>query len=179
MSNIAVTGRYTKALLAAADERGALDRVEGDARALMELIAGSEELGAFLDDPLVHPGTKQDLFGSLFADKVDGVTLSFLRLLCDKRRERSLPDILAHFLEALDERRGVVTARVKAASEMSSDQQDRLAQRLSEHSGKQVRLEVDVDRGLRAGFVARLGDVVFDGSLDAQLGRLRRTLMAG
>ena len=179
MSNIAVTNRYAQALLAAAEERDALDRVAEDGRGLLELIRGSEELGSFLDDPLVHPDTKQSVLRTLLDGKVAEVTLSFLVVLCEKRRERSLVDILDHFLEILDERRGVVTARVRSSTEMTQEQQRRLAESLSGQSGKQVRVAVEVDVELKAGFVARLGDTVFDGSLDAQLGRLRRTLVAG
>jgi len=179
LSNIAVTNRYARALLAAAEEREVLDRVADDGRGLQALVRGSGDFRSFLTDPLIHPGKKESVLRSIFEGKLHEVTLNFLRLLCEKRRERSLADILDHFLEVLDERRGVVTARVRSSSQMTQQQQDRLADRLSGHSGKQVRLEVEVDEDLKAGFVARLGDTVFDGSLAAQLDRLRRTLVAG
>jgi F-type H+-transporting ATPase subunit delta len=179
LSNIAVTNRYAKALLDAAEVRDALDRVADDGRGLQALIRGSEELRGYLADPLIHPAKKASVLQSIFQGKVHEVTLSFLRVLCEKRRERSLADILGRFLEVLDERRGMVTARVRSSSGLSEEQQQRLAERLSGHSGKQVRLEVEVDEGLKAGFVARLGDTVYDGSLEAQLARLRRTLVAG
>ena len=179
MSNIAVTNRYAKGLLGAAEERGVLDRVADDGRGLLGLVRDTEALRIFLADPLIHPDKKESVFRLICEGKVHELTMNFLRVLCEKRRERSLADILNHFLEVLDERRGVVTARVRSSREMTQQQQERLADRLSGHSGKQVRLEVEVDEGLKAGFVARLGDTVYDGSLTAQLNRLRRTLVAG
>ena len=74
----------------------------------------------------------------------------------------------------LDDRRGLTTAYVRTARELSQDQRARLAQRLSAWSGKQVRLDVEVDAGLKAGFVTRMGDHVFDATLEAQLNRMRQ-----
>ena len=56
-------------------------------------------------------------------------------------------------------------------------QQQRLARRLSAYSGKQVQVRWEIDSALKAGFVARLGDQVFDGTLNAQLMRLHRQLL--
>jgi F-type H+-transporting ATPase subunit delta len=163
----------------AAEERGVLDGVQEDAQALHRLIRESEDLQGFLADPLIHPEQKQAAFRALFSGKVTDLTLSFLLLLGEKRRERLLESILEGFLDLLDERRGIATAQVRSASVLTSEQEERLAQRLSAFSGKQVRLEVEVDDGLRAGFVARMGDQVFDGTVEAQLNRLRRRLAAG
>ena len=61
----------------------------------------------------------------------------------------------------------------------SSEQEKQLSDKLSVYSGKQVRLETTIDAGLKAGFIARLGDQVFDGTLAMQLNRLRQQLVAG
>ncbi len=179
MKGTGVTARYATALMEAAEERGVLDGVQEDAQALHGLIRESEDLQGFLADPLSHPEQKQAAFRALFSGKVTDLTLSFLLLLGEKRRERLLESILEGFLDLLDERRGIATAQVRSASVLTSEQEERLAQRLSAFSGKQVRLEVEVDDGLRAGFVARMGDQVFDGTVEAQLNRLRRRLAAG
>lgn len=179
MSRIGVSTRYTQALVSAAEERGELDPVRQDVQGLLELVRESEELRAFVADPLVHSEQKSSVFRALLSGKVHDLTLDFLVLLCEKRRERILEGILEDFLEFMDERQGVATARVRSACVLTDEQQERLAKRLSEHSGKQVRLEVEVDEGLRAGVVARLGDTVYDGTLDAQLNRLRHRLVAG
>ena len=178
MNETAVSPRYIRALMEAAEERGTLDRVPEDVQGLLSLLQESEELQGFLNDPLIHPDQKQGAFRTLFSSRVDGLTLNFLLLLCEKRRERVLADILQGFLNLLDERRGIATAHVRSAAALTAEQQDRLAGRLSAYSGKQVQLRWEIDRALKAGFVARLGDQVFDGTLDAQLKRLHRQLLA-
>ena len=179
MNETPVSLRYANALIGAAEEKEVLDRVHDDIRGILELIQHSQDLRNFLGDPLIHPAQKEAAFRSLFSGKVDDLTLGFLVLLCEKRRERTLEGIGRGFLALLDERRGVITAKVRSAQTLSEEQQARLSERLSAYSGKEIRLDIEVDESLKAGFVARLGDQVFDGSLDSQLSRLRRGLAAG
>ena len=47
---------------------------------------------------------------------------------------------------------------------------------LSERTGFEVRLEVDVDPSLIGGAIAKVGDLVFDGSIRAQLDQLLANL---
>lgn len=179
MNETPVATRYARALIQAADERDALDRVREDLEGLLELIRESEDLRSFLSDPLIYPEQKRAAVQKLFSGRIGDLTLNFLLLLCDKRRERGLDGIIRAFLTLLDERRGLITAYVRSARELSQNQRARLAQKLSAWSGKQVRLDIEVDEGLKAGFVTRMGDHVFDASLEAQLNRMRQRLVAG
>lgn len=179
MGQSAVSVRYTEALIEAAEERGVLDQVTGDVRALVDLFEDSDELSAFIADPMMRSERKRAVLNSLLSGKVQVVTLNFLLLLCDNHRERLLESMLADFLAALEERQGIVTAQVTVAEALSTDQEKQLVDKLSAYSGKQVRLETTIDERLRAGFIARLGDQVFDGTLATQLNQLRQRLAAG
>lgn len=174
-----VVERYTGALADAAEERGALGPVADDMEGLAELLSSSSELRGFVEDPFILPAQKQAVFRDLLNGKVHEITLNFLVLLCEKRRERPLGDILSAFATLMDERRGVVTASVSSALELTDTQRVQLTERLAKFSGKEVRLETEVDPSLKAGFVARLGDQVFDGTVESMLNRLHRELRTG
>lgn len=174
-----VVERYTGALADAAEERGALEQVAADAEGLAELLASSEELKSFVEDPFALPTQKQAVLRQLLEGKVHEVTMNFLGLLCAKRRERSLEEILAAFATLMDEKRGIVTATVSSAQSLTDSQRDKLTDRLAKFSGKQVRLEMEVDPSLKAGFIARLGDQVFDGTVESMLNRLHQELKSG
>lgn len=174
-----VVERYTGALAGAAEDRGALDQIAEDAEGLAELLGSSEELRGFVDDPFVLPAQKQAVFKGLLDGKVHEVTLNFLLLLCEKRRERSLEQILTAFANLMNEKRGIVTASVSSAQALTDSQRDQLTERLEKFSGKQVRLETEIDPSLKAGFIARLGDQVFDGTVESMLNRLHRELRTG
>ena len=66
-------------------------------------------------------------------------------------------------------------ARVRTAVPLDGRGASALAGRLGRVvGGKQVVLEEVVDRELLGGFVAEVGSLLVDGSLDGQLARLRR-----
>ena len=73
-------------------------------------------------------------------------------------------------------RAGITKATVVSAAPLHEAARDRLASALSRRTGKQVELEVTVDPELLGGVVAKVGDLVFDGSLRTQLGQLRANL---
>ena len=71
-------------------------------------------------------------------------------------------------------------ARVRTAVALGDEGRAALARGLGRAvDGKQVVLEEVTDRGLLGGFVAELGSLLVDGSLDGQLARVRDRLARG
>ena len=173
--------RYARALLLASeqDATGTLDDLAAEIAALSGLLAASSELVDVLDDPTIDVVRKHEVLASLFREMLSPIMWRFVELLVEKRREALLPDILAGAQALVDERRGRVTAEVRSAEPLSEYQRIRLSARLAEISGKEVTLSVEEDPSMVAGFVAQIGDTVYDASLGAQLAqlhsRLRRT----
>ena len=116
MSQSTVSVRYIEALIDAAKERQVLDRVADDVQALLELFRTSQELSTFVADPMMRSERKRTVLNSLLAGKIQEITLNFVLLLCDKHREYIIEELLADFLSALEERRGIQTAYVTVAS---------------------------------------------------------------
>jgi F-type H+-transporting ATPase subunit delta len=65
---------------------------------------------------------------------------------------------------------------VRAASPLSDAQRGRLERALARRVGGEVELRIEVDASLIGGLVAKVGDVVYDGSLLTQLHSLRSNL---
>lgn len=179
MSTSGVSQRYIEALASAAEERGALDAVQADIEGLDELLASSEDLQGYVEDVFILPEHKEETFRRLFEGKVNELTLNFLVLLCHKRRAQFLAEILTGFLAHMNERRGIATAEVTSATELSAAQLDGLRDKLSSYSGKDVQVVASVDENLKAGFIAKLGDQVFDGTLESIIDRLHTSLRSG
>jgi F-type H+-transporting ATPase subunit delta len=68
---------------------------------------------------------------------------------------------------------------VVAAGPLSDEQRERLRRALAARAGREVELEVRVDPALIGGAIARVGGLVFDGSLRTQLAQLRDNLTRG
>ena len=102
--------------------------------------------------------------------------MNFLQLMGSRGRTAIIAVALQAFLELVAEREGVVGAEVRTAVELSPEQRQTLQDRLERYTGRRVRLETQVDASVRGGVIARVGDTVFDGSINTHLDRLRQRL---
>jgi F-type H+-transporting ATPase subunit delta len=71
------------------------------------------------------------------------------------------------------EAEGQVVADVRSAIELDSATRDRLSAKLSDITGKAVKLNVVVDPSVVGGLVAQVEDTLFDGSVRSRLLELR------
>ena len=101
---------------------------------------------------------------------------NFLGLLIERNRLDLLNEISATYEKFLDEKQGVIRARVTSALELDSRQRDEVAARLQAVTGKKVRMEVFVDPTLIGGLVAQVGSTIYDGSIRQQLQAFRNNL---
>ena len=171
-----VVRRYAVTLLEAADETGATAAVQSDVEQLLETVRQSGELAEFLANPLTASQVQANVLRELFSGKVEVLTLNFLRLMAIRGRASIIGAALESFLDQVAEREGIISAEVRSAVALSEEQCQRLRERLERRSGRTVRLNVQVDASLRGGAVVRVGDTVFDGSVNTYLERLQARL---
>jgi len=172
---------YAKALFALAQERGQADVVARDLDVMADLVGGEPELRAFLSRPWITAAIKRNAAAEAAARLgVVPLTRDFLALAAAHGRAERLPGIAAAYRELVDAAAGRVRARVRTATPLADGEREALAGRLSRVlGGKQVMLEDAVDQALLGGFVAEIGSLRVDGSLDGQLARLRERLVRG
>ena len=171
-----VVRRYAVTLLEAADETGATTAVQRDVERLLETVRQSGELAEFLANPLADSQAQANVLRELFSGKVEVLTLNFLRLMAVRGRAPIIGAALESFLDQVAEREGIISAEVRSAVALSEEQFQRLQERLEQRSGRRVRLDVQVDASLRGGAIVRVGDTVFDGSVNTYLERLQARL---
>ena len=171
-----VVRRYAITLLETADETGATTAVQRDVERLLDTVRQSNELVEFLSNPLADSQAQANVLRELFSGKLEVLTLNFLRLMAVRGRASIVGAALGNFLDQVAEREGIIGAEVRSAVALSAEQCQRLQARLEHHSGRKVRLDVQVDTSLRGGAVVRVGDTVFDGSVNTYLERLQARL---
>jgi F-type H+-transporting ATPase subunit delta len=157
-----------------AEELHILKNVSDDLTVIQRIIKESREFQLFLKSPVIKKEKKQEVFNATFGPSVQTLTLRFLSLLIDKEREGVLPSVIESFFRLQDEVLGIVHVSVKTAAELSEQQKARLTQRFEEYSKKEVFIDLSLDKQLIGGFIARIGDTVFDGSVKQQLKLLRK-----
>lgn len=174
----AVAKSYAKALFELASERGQAEAMATEVASLAETVQGAPELVAFLSRPWVAADVKRNTAGDIAARSgVSPLARDFVQLVVAHGRIDHLSAIAEAYRDRVDEAAGRVRARVRSAVALTAADRQMLAARLGrELGGKQVVLEETVDTSLLGGFVAQVGSLVLDGSLDGQLARLRGRL---
>jgi F-type H+-transporting ATPase subunit delta len=102
---------------------------------------------------------------------------NFISILADRNRLPILEEIITEYRRLMDKRLGIVRARVTSAHALDSTQQQELASKLKQITGKQVRMEVATDPALIGGVVAQVGSTIYDGSVRQQLEAFKSRLL--
>jgi len=170
--------RYAGALLGLASELKKVDRVAADMRLIHDSISASHELGGFFRTPIIDRFKKKDIITSLFKEKVDELTFRFALLLIDKGREALIDAIAIEFGNLLDNQLGIANALLKAPSPFDKDNELKVQSKLEDLTSKKIRITFSLDKDLVGGFLAQVGDTVYDGSIRRQLELLRRQLQS-
>ena len=177
MSNQASANRYAKALLDVAIKEADPAKVEQDLAAFAELFAKHEELRRSLANPVVPVQAKRAVIDELTARlQPSPPSAKLMRLLADRDRLELLPDLLNAYRERLLDHQNVVRADVVSAIPLPPERAAALQQKIAAATGRTVNLTARVDPSILGGVVARVGTVVYDGSLATQLARMRERL---
>ena len=176
----AISERYARALFALGRETGDPTALLTEIEELAEAATVIPELSRVLFTPLFPRAQRRGVAAELVArlEHSDEVR-SLAMLLIDQNRMGLLPNIGNALRELVEQAAGRVKATVVSAHPLENRQLEQLRQALSRRLSAVVTIETEVDPGLIGGVVARVGDLLFDGSLRTQLGSLRGSLRKG
>jgi F-type H+-transporting ATPase subunit delta len=165
MLNKSVARRYAEAFFSIAREAKQVDEFELELDKVMEIIEGTENLKDYLAHLLIPAKAKKEVIGKIFAGNISQVTLNFLMMIIDKRREAYIPVIVEEYKELADEARNIMKAQLISAQEVSADEMKVLAEKLSVSTGKTVQLQQTVDPALIGGIKIRMQDQIIDATV--------------
>jgi F-type H+-transporting ATPase subunit delta len=175
--NDRVTG-YAGAILHLAEAEGELERVESDFLAIGQALEKSADLSTTLTDPRLPAEKKRAVIDDLIGGRASNLTVGLVQFIVGQGRSSELPEIARFFVEQAVESRARAVAEVRSAVPLDDETIERLAVALGKATGKSVEVKVIVDESVIGGIVARVGDVVIDGSLAHSIEELRQTVLS-
>ena len=172
-----IAARYAGALFDIADERHALDQVAADLEKLKAILADNSDLSAALRNPTYDSQQQgRAIVEVAKAAGVSPVVLNLLGVLAKNRRLFALGAIADAFLAELARRRGQMTVDVTSAQPLTSEQSDRLIEKLNQTLAAKVRINAKVDPALLGGLVVKIGSKLVDSSIRTKLIGLERIM---
>lgn len=180
MPTTAAARRYARALFQIAREDHRVGEVLGELDALATMLDENESLRDALLTPLHPVEERKAVMKSVSQGSgVSASVTNFYSYLIDQRRLVDFYGIREEYQRLADEDAGLMTAVVTTASPLDDRRKDRLRRALSERTGQEVQLDIQIDPTLIGGAIAKVGGMVFDGSLRTQLSKLRANLTKG
>jgi F-type H+-transporting ATPase subunit delta len=177
MSARASATRYARALFDVALQESIAERAEQDLSAFAGLLDQHPPLRSALTHPAIPAKKKRGLMQELTSRL--GLTVpvtKLLLMLAERDRVALVPEVLDVYRERLLDHQQVIRAEVTTADALSAERALELRDRLTRATGRHVTLTTKVDPAILGGLVTRIGSIVYDGSLAAQLAKMRERL---
>jgi F-type H+-transporting ATPase subunit delta len=168
---------YAKALLEAAQEKGAVDEV---AAALADLVAYMDrdpDFELFLTADSVDDDPRRASLEKLFRGRMSDLLLNLLQVLNNRGRTGLVRAIARRVQLRMEARRHEQEVTVRTAVPLADELREQIRRTVGEYIGRQPILIEQVDPGLIGGLVLQIGDERVDASVAARLRIMLKRLM--
>lgn len=179
MTEQRVSSRYANAILDVAIKEGIEELVFNDFVLIGKSLEQSKELSNLTHSPVIAHWQKKNVFKDIFEGKVNQLTLNFLVLLIEKRREGLLLSIAQKYYDFYNTLKNNIEAEVSSAVALDDDMREKIKQKITASTGKNVLLNFVINKSLIGGVSIKINDSVFDASVKSSLEMLKKQLAYG
>ena len=171
-----VSKRYAKALFGLGQEDGNFGQYGRELFEFAEFFQDNEDFRKVASNPIFALEDRKKIL-EIVLDKSNfsGLMKSFLNLLLDKNRIEAIEAIADHYSGLTDAVSGVARAEIITAMPLKNEVLGGIEKSLEGLTSKKIKAEIREDKDLIGGIVVRIGDLVLDGSVRAQLEGLKES----
>ena len=177
MISLPIAKRYAKAFLEVGLKDGNYETLGQDLNKMADLLKESKELRVALWSP-AFPKPIRKAIGRKIGERLGlaTTTLKFIELLIQKKRIDLFFEITKVYRNLGDEVAGRTRTTLVIPLELRSDLVQEIKKEIESLTGKEIILSLEKDPSLIGGFLTKIGNVVYDGSLKAQMAKLQEDL---
>jgi F-type H+-transporting ATPase subunit delta len=173
-----VASRYAKSLLDLSLEKKQLDETRKDMKVIATVCEQNRDLVTLLNSPVVKTDKKIEILNAVFGKSISKLSISFLTLLANKRREGFIPQIATSFDELYKKKMNITTAVIKTAIGLDDKLKKRVLEIVKQSAGNsEIELIEKVDPSIIGGFVLSISDRQLDESVKHKLASLKKNLL--
>ena len=171
-----VSKRYAKALFSLGQEDGNFEQYGQELSDFEAFFQDNADFRQVIVNPVFALEDRRKVL-QIVLDKSNfsGVVKNFLNLLLDKDRIGAIEAITGYYARLTDEVSGIARAEIVTARPLKEEALGRIEKSLEGLTSKKIKPEVREDKDLIGGIVVKIGDLVLDGSVKAQLEGLKES----
>ena len=180
MSNSRISKRYAGALFSLGEEDGSFAAYGRELEEFKDFFLKNADFGNAITNPIYKLEERKNVLKFVLGkSNFSNLVKNFLNLLLDKNRMDSIEAIADKYAMLTDEASNIAHAEVITARPLKDDTLQKVVNSLKEMTSKDIKAEVKEDPELIGGIVVKIGDLVLDGSVKAQLEGLKESFRRG
>ena len=172
---------YAQALYDLAKDEGLGKTILEELAVLKKVFVDTPQYSKLLSTPDIPKQERCGVLDEAFRGKVHPYVLNFVKILTEKGYIRSFPDCCEAYRSFYNEDNGILVVKAVSAVPLSDTQVQKLTEKLSATTGKQIDLQCSVDAaslgGLRLNYDGKQVDGTVKNKLDAIGKLLKNTVL--
>ncbi|WP_099159402.1 F0F1 ATP synthase subunit delta [Virgibacillus ndiopensis] len=172
-----VAKRYAEALFQLGNEKATLETIVEELRVVKDVFQDNQKLYTVLEHPRVNNEKKKQFLQEVFQGLSNDI-INTLKILVERHRIESLPSIIDHLIQMVNDANGTADALVYSVRELSDAEKAELESTFAKRFNKTaIKLENVVDPSIIGGVKIRMGNTIYDGSISGKLKRIERNIV--
>ncbi len=161
-----------------AEENKAVEKTKADLGVFIEAVDAQPAMRKLFASPVFTPENKKAVINELAKKlKLQQTTKRFMEYLAESGRIRYVGHVYDAFLELLAERQNRAAVQLTTAAAITKRDLTEIKKKLEDLTGKQVDIDVQVDADLIGGAKAKIGSLIYDGTIKNQIDKMRNRLL--
>ena len=166
--------RYSKAIFEIAEEKNQVKEIYEMLNSAMVLYRTDKEFKNFILNPLIDNEQKKSVLNEIFG-KDNSENLNILLYILDKGRMNCIKYIVAEYLKIYYRKNRILDVKATFTKELTDEQKKKLIDKLSQKTGKEINLEIKIDKDILGGGIIKKGDKIIDGSIRRELDNWKKS----
>lgn len=165
-----VAKRYARALFSIGKEDGNYEKYGKELSDFVDFFVKNRDFREVISNPVFTLEERREIL-KVVLDRSDfsEIVKNFLNLLLEKDRIGEIEAIKEHYFLLTDEISNVARAEIITAMDLKQDLMDRLISALERMTSKKIKANIRKDPDIIGGVVVKIGDLILDGSVKAQI----------
>jgi len=175
-SKIAV--RYAKAVFLLAEEKGQLKEIAANMESILEVEKEVPALLELYSNPILSSSQKKTVILEIFNNAYHEITLKFLELIIENRREEHISGVARNFIKRYRDSLGIKNAILTTAVSIDEEKRNEIIEIIKKTYNAEVKLDLKENPDLIGGFVLQVEDTQLDASISTQLKNIKQELLS-
>jgi F-type H+-transporting ATPase subunit delta len=169
--------RYAKALFSLARDKDLVEAVKTDLELVVRTGKSEAVFEWILSNPVIKPSKKVEIISNIFSQFIQPLSLTFLTMLIKNKRENQLYGIVRWYMHEYNLLKGIDSATFITAIPLDEALRNAVKNTIKKHFNKELQLIEIVNPEIIGGYILKIDDMQYDGSISSGLKKIRRELI--